>query len=210
MIQKADISLFYDDPQKALEEEKAWAINKPHENYARFLGAPVNEHKIYSILELCCGSGFLPRYLPRYIRYLGIDNNEQFIAWAKAKNTMDREFIRSDIRKITPATLATRGHDPFGLVCMFAAVKHFGLHEFNDIIKHMLSFAPVAMFDVQMLASGELCDNGDTFHHTYITPRVLHNSVLDAGHKIVSVYNMYQGDSYAGPMYEQMVYTVRA
>lgn len=54
-----------------------------------------------SVLDIGCGSGEILKYLPKTIRYTGIDSNQYFIDYAKKKYGGDiREFICREASEI--------------------------------------------------------------------------------------------------------------
>ena len=182
---KPDVSQYFEDTALALREEKGWLDNNFYKRNVSMINELASRERIDSVLELCCGSGFVPALLPKTIKYLGIDANSHFIRWAKEKNTLDREFIQADIRTITPEKLYARGNDPFSVVCMFAAFKHFSLDEFEPMIIHVLQFASIALFDMQI--RDEDLEEDLEYPHIFVTLDRLHKAVDKAGHRVAHV-----------------------
>jgi predicted TPR repeat methyltransferase len=202
-----DISEYYKGERVAVEE-KAWAKVKEYKrNLAQVLRSLATAD-IKRVIEVGCGSGLIAAELPKHIEYLGVDKNAEFLALAQRKSP-NRQFINEDVRNVTPEWLEANGYGKFDMVCSFAFVKHFGLHEWDNIVGGILALAPRACFDVSI--TKEDYDNGKHFHHTYVTQERL-NRVLDkAGHKQVHAVIPYD-DNIAGEkrwMQIQIITTVK-
>lgn len=184
-----DISEYYKG-ELADAEEKAWMAAKEYQRNLDFLKAVVERRGAKRVVELGCGSGFIPTGLPATVRYLGIDQNDTFLGWAKTKNP-GRPFVKADLRTVTPAWLKEKNFAPFDVVATFAVLKHFGLHEWDDIFKGFLGVAPVAVFDMSI--TDRDLDNGTDFHHVFVTRQHMLDLIHAAGHKIVTEAVAWEG-----------------
>jgi len=201
-----DISEYYVG-DLAIAEEKAWDEVKEYKrNYAQ-LELALSEFNAKSVVELGCGSGWIARELPAGVRYVGFDKNPTFLGWAKGKNRPDRTFVYRDVREISPAWLK-ENHGEFDLACCFAFLKHFGLHECDDVLMLLLSLAPRAVFDIQI--TDRDIDNGTDFHHVFVTKQRLEQVVAAGGHRIVNRNVAWEGPFPQGRMQVQIVTTEKA
>jgi trans-aconitate methyltransferase len=205
MLNFPDISEYYTG-ELAAHEEYMWRTTQQYKNNLEFLNKTIAARNVQRMVEVGCGSGFIPTGLPDGVRYLGVDNNPTFLAWAKDKNP-NRAFEKADIRALSLDWLKGKGYAPFDLVATFAVLKHFGLHEWDDVVKTILGLAPVAVFDVQ-LTNRDL-DNGTAFHHSFVTGEHLERVVAAAGHRIVHRVTNFLGSFPQGEMRVDFVETKR-
>lgn len=161
-----DIWEYYSNKNLALKEEEAWTETKLYQNNLDFIQDSIkhikayNGEKIKTIVELGCGSGWIPKFLPLSIDYTGIDMNDIFLNLARAKNSVSRKFIKQDIRTVL-------FDDKFDLSICFAVIKHFSLNEVNSIIEKVINLAHYSIIQVNIARENK--DDGIDFHHTYLT-----------------------------------------
>ena len=171
----------YLTPPRVAQEESDWAESKLYlRNAAQVMHAArlFGLGERFHLLELGCGSGWVPTALPDTIVYGGIDHNAQLLVLAAAKNGHHRMFYRSDLR-VWPTAPA------IDLVASFAVLKHFGLHEWADVFARMLSHGRHGVFNIQLgPPSRPAYDDGTEFHHTWIDERTVERCVRDAGKRI--------------------------
>lgn len=199
-----DISEHYDEA-RAKQEEAAWAESGFWKRNATYLNAAIATHILASdhppsILEVGCGSGWIPTMLLETSNggqlphnYLGTDTNQHFLKMAREKNPKTK-FRKRDVRQVDPKWLGQK-QQQFApdLVCAFAFLKHFGLHEWVDIVTGILPLAPVAVLEIQM--SDIDVDDGEQygFHHTSISQATLDQCLTATGKAVVSEQQTFDG-----------------
>lgn len=203
-----DISVYYTGA-KADAEEQAWGATQHYRNNARVLNEAVGRYGAKSVLEIGCGSGWLATCLdPGVTRYLGIDANPTFLGWAQKRNPdWRKQFELADVRVVTPHYLTRSGHQPFDLVTAFAFFKHFGLHEWDDVVGNVLTLAPVACVAVQ--TSDVEFDDGVDYHHATVRQSRFERVVAAVGHEIVEDHVLYAGILDDKPLLETVFVTRR-
>jgi cyclopropane fatty-acyl-phospholipid synthase-like methyltransferase len=188
--QLPDISDYYDEGVNAGIEERNWAERGEHAKQAAFFAKRL--HGAARVLEIGPGSGRLAELVKREyqgLRWLSVERSvemHRLCCQRYAKLPAPRpEAHHGDVRQVRQEFWAE-------IVVAFAMLKHFGLHEIDGIVKLILSFAPRAVFDVQIL--GKDHDNGTKYHHTYITEERLQGILVDAGHLVVDHEVWYEGE----------------
>jgi SAM-dependent methyltransferase len=168
-------------PERLEHEEQLWARQGAHKFFAECIAAAAAQERLYPncrILELGCGTGFVPLHLPATWSYLGIDANELCLAKAYEKNP-DRSFCCLDVRQLALG----RFRLDFDLVAAFAFFKHFMPAEWAGVLRLALAMAPTAVFSMP-IAEADL-ENGVDFPHTFVTRATLESAVASAHHRIV-------------------------
>jgi len=174
-----DISEYYRKEQNAAAEEKAWNEAKRYVKHAASVAKALKLFGGRSVLEVACGSGWVPAMLPKNVAYTGVDKLSTFIELARGKNKDgDRTFVCGDLREVLP-TLGS-----FDLVCSFATIKHFGLHEWSDIVRRLLEKAAAGVLELPISDSDY--DNGTEFHHIFVTKDHASRAIGAAGHEVVA------------------------
>jgi SAM-dependent methyltransferase len=159
--------------QERLEiEERLWAECRYYEWYA----TAILELGPTSVVELGCGTGWVPYVLPASTKYVGVDSNAQCVNLARAKNP-GRLFVEMDLRRFRPQTA-------FDIVCAFAVVKHFALDEVGLILQHMGRCGRLLVFTVP--PAEEDFDDGVEFPHIHLSSSSLARLVQSAGRRIVT------------------------
>lgn len=186
----ADYSAYL-TPERLAVEEQAWRESGIHRLYATELLKAMASEDCISVVEVGCGTGWVPTCLPDSIMYGGVDVNAGCIEIAQRKNPF-RDFLVADIRE----SLATL--DPSGrwwdAGCAFAFLKHFALHEWSDIVRHLLSFGRVGVFTMNV-GTEDVDDFSQGYPHTWVTPATLDNAVQAAGHGVVSMTLIHTGET---------------
>jgi len=171
-----DISEFY-DPNRALAEEVGWIMNpEAHRMYLNFLLPRMAAHEVKSVIEFGCGSGILASLLPKEMSYLGVDRNSWFLEKARMRNGVANEkrlFQCFDARNVI-------GHE-CDLSMAWAFLKHFGLDEWDRMLAKVLSHGRFGAFNVQLAKTD--FDNGEEFHHVFVTEEHLQKVLAAAGHE---------------------------
>lgn len=158
-----------------------WERDKLYLRYARELKALCEDKNLRYIMELGCGDGWIPRQLSVYHEYVGVDQNPEALTTAREANP-DRIIIDIDIREVVARKVGWR--DKTDVVCSFAVLKHFGLHEWSKILSGMLHLARYAVFSIPLAKRDR--DDGEDFHHVWISGATLRNAVAEGGHKLFS------------------------
>lgn len=179
MIETADYSVWL-TPERLELEEKQWAEVRIYELYASHLMRVVVEERCKSVLEIGCGTGWVPTRLPESLEYVGVDANDGCLALAAQKNPT-RSFLAGDVR-----SLSWHRSD---LVCSFAVLKHFALSEWSEVLAKVLSFGRVGLFTMNVGPSN-MDDFEQGFPHTWVSRETLARAVWDAGHRMVSAEPM--------------------
>jgi SAM-dependent methyltransferase len=178
MKQFPDISEYYRG-DLAMKEEAAWKHAKGHDVYYNYVNSVMKRYDLKSVVEFGCATGHTAVGIAPEYEYLGVDRNEWFLAKARTR-CPGRKFVAADLR----APLAS---EPFDLSCAFAVVKHFGLHEVDDIIKRILrAGSKYSILHMQFLDYGEDVDDHQQdgrpeYHHTFLTESRVNRVVSEAG-----------------------------
>jgi cyclopropane fatty-acyl-phospholipid synthase-like methyltransferase len=170
-------------------EEKAWAETQQYKRNVEQVLKMVDQLAIPrpTVLEMGCGSGWVPVGLGNSVSYLGIDKNPELLSLCVAKNhASDAKFHLCDIRHMTSEVLESLlGVPCVDIVCSFAVLKHFGLHEWKDIFSRMLSLGNHGVFQVQISDRGDI-DDGAQYHHTWMGKETIFSCVSGSGHELIS------------------------
>lgn len=181
-----DISEYYKAGNRAELEEKGWGETRFYERNAALVNEALALTGAKRVLEVACGSGWVPTLLPNDVHYTGVDKLPYFIELSRRKNPgPNRLFLRGDLRELLPTM------DDFDLVCSFATLKHFGLYEWDDIVRLLLSKAPVGLLEAGL--SVRDFDNGTDFHHVFVTHERMEQAIRSAGHEVVDTVTTYEG-----------------
>lgn len=139
-------------------------------------------HKPETVVEFCCGTGWIPYELPHHMEYLGIDANEGCIGLAKRRNPT-REFRHDDVRKVE---IMARGYD---MALAFSCLKHFSLAEWDDIYGKVLRAGKRTLTSIFM----DPMDNEDESHgfpHTAVTIKRVERVIEANGHRLVKMFTL--------------------
>lgn len=197
-----DISEHYAG-ERAEAEDLAWTRGREYLRYLPPVRAAV-ARGARRVVELGCGAGHVAAALPPAVTdYLGVDQNEVFLAKAAAR-APGRTFVRADLRVVTPGWLVAGGFGLADLVLCFAVFKHFGLHEWSDVVTGALTLAPAACFTAQT-ADADF-DDGAACHHTAVADRRLAEAVAAAGHTVVGEAVLFDGPTTAGRRLREALY----
>jgi len=175
-----DYSEFLKQPGKLENEENAWLKNpQVHDEYARVVNDTVERYKLISVIEIGCGTGEVAKRISSLSYYVGIDANPVCIKLAERKNGK-KNFVAKDIRAIGDI-------ERYDLVCTFAVLKHFGLHEWFDVFKRIASLGKYFVFNMQI--ASETKDDFYEFHHVWKSRKDLENDITNAGLELLQVEN---------------------
>lgn len=172
-------------PERLAAEEALWAEVGIYRLYAEHVMRAVGDHDCRSIIELGCGTGWVPTQLPPSIEYVGLDANPECVTLAQQKNPT-RSFFLADMRAFRSP--------PFDLACSFAVLKHFALEEWAAVLGKVLSLGRVGLFTMNV-GPYDLDDFEQGFAHTWVTHMTLSDAVYAAGHQLVSAELLHTGET---------------
>lgn len=186
-----DISLYYDQGNRAIEAELDWILHQEWKREIEF----VQKHwqaGIEQVLEYGPGAGLFAQalyVLQPTIKYTGLEDSEKLCAIAQARAAacrQDLEFLQGDVRHIRFQV------EDVDLTVAFSFLKHFALEEWDDILLAILGQSQRwAAFDVQFL--GHDLNNGTEFNHVFVTEQRVRSLLEKAGHEEVARQTWYTG-----------------
>lgn len=192
--------------EKVGVEERAWSTSQLHMNYVAHICYLRSKYPIFKILELGCGSGWVPTQLGLDIKYTGVDKNEQLLALCELKNGPTRRFFKADIRNFD-IIRAMHGDTTPDLVCSFAVLKHFALEEFEEIFTSMLHHAPIGLFSMNF--ADENRNDGLEFNHIWITYEWL-KEILDKNEfELLYKTTVWNGKTWEHKTGEEVIFGVK-
>ena len=205
-----DISEWYTS-ERIEAEEILWEGCEAYKEYSQRIFRICRENGLSTVLEVGCGTGWVPTVLDPSLDYTGVDKNACMISKAKTKNPGKR-FIQSDIRKLRESPVSLRSD----LVCSFAMLKHFSLDEWPSILIELLFFGKFGLFDQHVLLDGrssidvpgEDLKTGEKFHGIWPTRSEIVSAVENAGHEILDFDDTFRFDNGVGAP-EAMITTRR-
>lgn len=134
-----------------------------------------------TVVELGCGSGWMPLALGDRVRYLGIDKSPALLHLSQQRNLgSDATFHLADLRDVTPATLAALGHPAPDIIYSFSVLKHFGLAEWESLLRRVLTLGDRFVIQLQTTDATSL-DDGAEYHHTWINADDVSRYIADSG-----------------------------
>lgn len=178
-----DIAHYY-TPERAAQEEAMWALEGTHHRDAAFLqphlDAIASDRK--SVIEFGCGSGILASLLTG-IDYMGVDKNPWFLERARARNFSDapgaqRHFCCFDVRNYHS--------EQRDCAVALSFLKHFALDEWNAVVAQVLRHGHHGCIEMQIAEEDH--DDGEEYHHVYVTVEHLRRAVENAGHRIEDMH----------------------
>jgi SAM-dependent methyltransferase len=175
-------------------EEAIWAEGQHYlYNISRVMEL-CREHSLRSVIEVGCGTGWVPAGLDPSIEYQGIDNNPHMLELARRKNLPSRIFMKMDARDIEGWAL------PCDLVCSFAFFKHFSFNDWPKILRNVLSLGNYGLFNQHVLPPDRPpVDVGEEWHSIWPTRDDVISAVSAAGHEILSWDNSHIDEGMQAP-----------
>jgi len=161
MIKLPDYSEFLDKEGMLQYIESEWQKNKHiHEHQASIINELIAEFDNCVLLEVGSSTGNLAKLLHECF-YTGVEKHKPSIALAEKKNPT-LKFKNSDVRKM-------KFKNDFDIVCAFAFMKHFGLHEWNDILKVLAECSSkYVVFDMPSTDKEDPFDDGEFYNHHHV------------------------------------------
>lgn len=176
-------------PEELAKEDAEWVRDAANQSIyrANLIMDVCREKNIGKVVEFGCGTGLIAPLLPGTVKYLGIDGNSDCTHIATQRNGEVGRVIywNRDVRM--------GWNCPEGLACSFAVLKHFGLHEWVDVLSGILRSAGFGLFDVQM-SHGDPRDDDFEFYHTWVDQKMLDEAVSKAGHRIVKTLDTHEDE----------------
>ena len=173
-----DYTEFLTESQLAAEEE-AWESEKLHLRYVAGIARMCADYEVGSILEMGCGTGWVPRELPETLSYVGMDANRSCLNLAHRKN-VTRPFYEGDVRTWIPGYQTD-------LVCCFAVLKHFALSEWKSVIHAVLRHGRYGLFTqpVALECRDDQKEMKLAWPHVWVDEATLQEAVKEAGHEVL-------------------------
>lgn len=154
-----DYSDFLDKEGMLEYIESEWKKNEHiHRAQAELVNKVVEENGILSLTEVGSSTGNMSQFL-KVSKYTGIDKNESSVLLAREKNK-DKEYHIGDIR-------SCKNMDKSELVCAFAIMKHFGLHEWSDILD-ILAYLSTKIVVIDVPIANKTFDDGEQHGHHHV------------------------------------------
>lgn len=172
-------------PSRLKVEEEKWADSelRTWPIFVNWINWVLQDKNVLSMIEFGCGTGWVAKAMPPDLNYVGVDANPHCLAMAMEKNP-GRWFARDDIR--------IKQLHTFDLSCAFSVLKHFGLHEWDEVVGNVVGAGMVSLFS--MPVGPEEKDDGTEFPHVWVTPAHLQEAVLAAGHIVVRLEPIATGE----------------
>jgi hypothetical protein len=165
-------------PERLAETEIAWSKMDRSE-----LIAAIMKHDPKTVVEYCCGTGWIPYGLPNHVNYVGIDGNDGCVAYATKKNPEDtREFKQADVRRVMSAG------DSFDMALAFSCLKHMTLAEWDGFYTTILRSGDRTLTSI--FRGQEREDESHGFPHTRVSMERVERLCAENNHRIVEVFTL--------------------
>lgn len=146
------------------------------------LCAKIMEHNPETVIEFCCGTGWIPLGLPLDVHYLGIDAHPGCIHLAEKKNPT-REFNQRDMRSVE---ILARSYD---LALAFSCLKHFTLADWDDVYGRVLRAGKRTLTTIYMKPV-DVEEDLHPYVHTAVTMERVERVIKENGHRLVQVFTL--------------------
>jgi len=135
-----------------------------------------------TVIEFCCGTGWIPKGLPLDIEYVGIDANMYCLELARQKNPTQVFFQMNLLQDFVV-------QKPKDMALAFSCLKHFTLADYDQVYGLVLDAGKHTLCSVY-LADGDREDPGMVYPHTAISREHLERVVKAHGHEILDILVM--------------------
>jgi hypothetical protein len=136
-----------------------------------------------TVVEFCCGTGWIPNGLPKDIEYHGFDANLYCLNLAREKNPEgSRGFTHANVIGMTY-------HAVTDMALAFSCLKHFTLADWDTVYGMVLDAGRHTLCSVY-LAEDDREDPGYGYPHTAVSREHLERIVHEAGHEILDILVM--------------------
>lgn len=186
------------------KEETAWADSKFYLTHAAHISLLRSKFPILNVMEIGCGTGWVPTQLSPDFNYVGFDKNEKVLEIARTKNLVSRKFLFGDIRELTPDSISPLMTPD--LVCAFAVLKHFSLEEWDSIFDRIVALAPLGLFT--MSVANENRDDGVEFHHSWVTKERLFQALQRNYRRLLYSTVAWKGETWEKKIGEEWIFSV--
>lgn len=158
------------------ETEAMWAKMDRTE-----LIAEIEECEPDTVIEFCCGTGWIPKGLHGAIHYNGLDANEDCIGLAMAKNNEDRCFRTIDVREFKVDLR-------YDMALAFSCLKHFTLADWDAVYGLVLRSGRRTLTTI--FRGGDREDESPGYPHTRVSMERVERVCEENGHRIVKVFTL--------------------
>jgi SAM-dependent methyltransferase len=167
--------------------ENSWLTEAKeiHDFHAEVINEVIEKYNLYAVIEIGCGTGNIAKRLITDKIYLGFDLNEDCIKLAIEKTgNKTRIFINRDIREFNKGDIKMLNGKK-SLVFTFGFLKHFGIHEWNEIFAKVCSIGDYLIFNMPIAERTH--DDGIEFHHVWANAIELKTQIEKNGFIVLKV-----------------------
>jgi hypothetical protein len=179
MVVKQGYEMWLGRPGNLSETEVFWSKLDRKE-----LIESITKHKPESVVEFCCGTGWIPYGLPLQVDYVGMDANKGCIERARERNPDRRKFVHGDVR-----TLELTEPLPFDMALGFSCLKHFTLSDLDLVYGKILQAGRRTLTTVY-LRPKDVEEQQHPYIHTAITMQHMERVIEENGHRLVQVFTL--------------------
>jgi SAM-dependent methyltransferase len=153
----------------------------------------IMKHRPETVVEFCCGTGWIPFHLPLQVDYLGIDKNEGCIELSRKRNPDGWRVFRHDdlltLHKCKYMAKDSKVEVFYDMALAFSCLKHFTLEDLDLVYGKLLQACKKTLTTVYLRPE----DVEETHHpyiHTAITMQHMERVIEENGHKLVQVFTL--------------------
>lgn len=144
--------------------------------------AAIEKHDPATVIEFCCGTGWIPKGLNEATQYMGIDANAGCIAYAKRKNPEPtRMFAHLDVITMPQP----EEHD---LALAFSCLKHFTLADWDQVYGMILRSGRRTLTTI--FRGEEREDESPGYPHTRVSMDRVERLCEENNHRIVEIFTL--------------------
>ncbi len=145
--------------------------------------AAIEKYEPLSVIEFCCGTGWIPKGLNDATVYRGIDANWNCLAYARKKNPeVTRKFTHADVREIEVPVRVD-------MAVAFSCLKHFTLVEWDGVYAKVLQSGKRTLTSIFMSSQDEENERHG-FPHTSVTLKRVERVMKENGHRLVQIFTL--------------------
>jgi hypothetical protein len=141
----------------------------------------IMKHKPETVIEFCCGTGWIPKGMSLDVQYVGLDANEGCIELAKEKNPT-RQFFVQDVRE-------WHGLAEIDMGLAFSCLKHFQLYDLDQVYGKLLKACKKTLTTVY-LRPDDFEEQQHPYIHTGISMEHMERVIEENGHRLVQVFTL--------------------
>ncbi len=144
--------------------------------------AAIMKHEPKTVVEFCCGTGWIPKGLPKDVEYHGFDANPHCLTLARQKNQDEtRGFTRANVIELTY-------HAVTDMALAFSCLKHFTLADWDAVYGLILRAGRRTLTSIFRGVERE--DESHGFPHTRVSMERVERVVDAHGHRIVDIFTL--------------------